>query len=191
MLQPSGNMASTGIIMSPVDDAPFVVPLILTVESHRISCLQRGDFWSKVDVVCDQQVLSGLQFENEPLMPAPIVIIRQHLDHLALTLELNPAGPAFLCSSQRGIVRRFHTGRVASNRRKLAILRQPGIAGHNQDDEEKELSHVTHPEKQFGLRHSRSKPLFFKDTGRGMRRIALRATQCGPQSRTPYEIAAA
>lgn len=147
-------MASTGIVVGPVDDPAFGVPFILAVELHRVSCLQRRDSWSEVDVVCDQQGLSGLEFEDEPLMPAPVVVVRQQLDHLALTLDLNPAGSAFNGPDQGRIVRRFHPGHAAASRRKLAILRQPGISGHDQDDEEQEFSHGTRHEKQFGLQRS-------------------------------------
>ena len=138
--------------------------------------------------MCDQQVLSGWQFDNEPLMTAPVIVIRQHLGHLALTLELNPAGPAFNCPGQS------RTGHVAASRRELAILRQPGITGHNQDDEDQEFSHVTHPEKQLASTPARN-GFLSKEAGRSnladarsVRRVELRATQCGPKSRTPYEI---
>ena len=40
VLEPAGGMQALGIVVRPVDDTTFVVPLVFAVKRHRVSCPQ-------------------------------------------------------------------------------------------------------------------------------------------------------
>jgi len=61
--------------MRPVHNAALIVPLVLALEAHGISDGQGLDTWREVDVVGDQQGLSGVEFNDEALVPAAVVVV--------------------------------------------------------------------------------------------------------------------
>ena len=103
MLQPTGGMATARVVMGPVEHSAFGVPNVLSLEGDGIPDPQGTDPRSYVDVVCDQQRLPGSQFDNEPLMPAALVVVGQDLRNSSFALDLNSAGLRFQRSGEFGI----------------------------------------------------------------------------------------
>ena len=77
MLQPTTHMAVVWIVMSPVDDAAFGVPLVFAIKLDAITLSQAVDPWSQVYVVCYQNGLTGSHFQDESLMPRSIQVVGQ------------------------------------------------------------------------------------------------------------------
>lgn len=77
MFYPTGNVISTSIAVSPVDEATAFIPLILAKKQHFVAPIQAIDPGRNVDVVGHKQGLSGFEFENEPLVPTAVIVIRE------------------------------------------------------------------------------------------------------------------
>lgn len=54
---PTGNMLTTRVVVSPMNNATLLVPLIFAVEANTVTFLESIDSWSEVDVMCDQKCL--------------------------------------------------------------------------------------------------------------------------------------
>ena len=76
VFNPARHVTALRIMVRPMNDASFVVPLVFTIERDCVALPERGDSGGKIDIVSDEQCLSGLQLDNESLMPAPIVVVR-------------------------------------------------------------------------------------------------------------------
>lgn len=63
--------------MSPMDDTALRVPLILSIELDAIINSYTGDARREIDVVCNEQGLSGGESQNESLVSGTSVVIRQ------------------------------------------------------------------------------------------------------------------
>lgn len=75
-------------MVSPVDDAAFLVPLVLAEELHSVAFLQATDALGQVDVVGDQDGLAGREPEQELLVAAAFVVIGQDPANLPGALNL-------------------------------------------------------------------------------------------------------
>jgi hypothetical protein len=62
-------MLSTGIVVCPVENAAFLIPLIFTIKRDVIPSAKIVDPGGQIDVVRDQQCLAVAQPQDEPLMP--------------------------------------------------------------------------------------------------------------------------
>ena len=77
--------------MRPMYNTSFFIPLVLTVKLHGIALSKSVDFGSKIDVVCDQDRLTGRQPDDESLMPATVVVVGQELDDNTFAGDLQVA----------------------------------------------------------------------------------------------------
>lgn len=59
MLQPTRGMLALRITVCPVDHATLSIPLVLAIEDNTIAIVQCGDARSEIDIVGDQQGLTG------------------------------------------------------------------------------------------------------------------------------------
>src|SRR3954469_3903481 len=84
-------MIPARIAMRPVDDASLRIPFVLTIEDDGIALSQGTDSRSKIDVMRHQQGLPGIQSNNEPLMPAAVGVVRQHLPYRPFALDFKIA----------------------------------------------------------------------------------------------------
>jgi hypothetical protein len=83
-------MSRAWIVVSPMNDASLRVPVILPTERHLVSLSQTNYSWCDIDVVGDEQCLTGAKFQDEPLMSTALVVVSENsLDHaLAFHLKL-------------------------------------------------------------------------------------------------------
>jgi len=103
MLQPTGGMAASGIAVRPMEHSAFGIPHIFALERDGVSDTEGTYLRGDVDVVRNQQRLTGLQFDNEPLMPAALVVVWQDLRNNPFALDLNSAGTRFQRSGEFSI----------------------------------------------------------------------------------------
>ena len=80
---PTAGMASVGIVMRPVQDTTFFVPLVLAADSDGVAVFERGSI-GEVDVMRDQKRATGREFDKEALMPRTLQIISQRLSDAAV-----------------------------------------------------------------------------------------------------------
>lgn len=57
MFEPTVDVPPTGIMVSPVQHATLVVPLVFTEEPDPVTLAQILDAWRQIDIVSDQQSL--------------------------------------------------------------------------------------------------------------------------------------
>jgi len=103
MPEPAGNMIFRRIVMRPVNDAAFRVPLVLSEKLDRVAHPQGGNRRRKVDVVRNQQRLPGRKPQYEALVPAAFIVIGEELDDLALAPDLKVALFVLECLRQRRV----------------------------------------------------------------------------------------
>lgn len=92
--------------MSPMDHPSFCVPLVLSVELDDITLTKRGDPRGKIDVVGDQDCLARIKPNDESLVAAAFVVIREDFGDQSLALNLNVARVLFKGTGQNRIVSR-------------------------------------------------------------------------------------
>jgi len=95
VLEPPRFVLTAWIAMRPMNHTTSGVPFIHTIEGYRISFLQRRNSRSKVNVVRNQQGLTGIETKNEALMTTSIVVIGQNSIYKACTgyLKATPLIP--------------------------------------------------------------------------------------------------
>ena len=105
MPEPTGNMIVRRIVMRPVNDPAFRVPLVLPEEFDRIADVQGRDRRRKVDVVRHQQRLPGRKPQDEALVPAAFVVVGKKFDDFALAPDLKVTLSVLerLCQNHVGI----------------------------------------------------------------------------------------
>ena len=91
VFEPAACVAAGWVVMGPVQDASFGIPLVFPVESNHIAFAQGVDAGGQIDVVCDEESLSGRHFEDKPLVTAPVAIISEEADHPPFALHLHVA----------------------------------------------------------------------------------------------------
>lgn len=58
VLQPTIDVSTSGIVMSPVHDAAFRIPFVFTIEGDRVAHFEGWNPWGQVDVVRNEQGLA-------------------------------------------------------------------------------------------------------------------------------------
>lgn len=91
MPEPTRFVPTCRVVMRPVNHPALGVPFVDAIERHGIAHLNRIDPGREINVVCDEQRLTRGQPENEALMPAAFVVIRQQGDHFPLSHHLQTA----------------------------------------------------------------------------------------------------
>ena len=82
VLEPAAGMSPSRVVVRPMNNAPIRIPFIHPTELHVAPLLNVRYTRRDVDVVSDKQGLPRPKFQDETLMPASIVVVRQHpLDH--------------------------------------------------------------------------------------------------------------
>jgi len=110
VLEPAGRVASSWIMVGPVNDATLGVGFEFTIERDGIAIAQGLDSWRKVDVVGNQHGLPGSELQDKALVTIAIVVVRQDPNNRATTLNLLPGTPllsgwAGLRADRRSIAR--------------------------------------------------------------------------------------
>ncbi len=82
-------MASPGIMMCPVHDPSLWVPFIFSVKFNHVSGLEIWDSIRQINVMRNEDRLSGFKLENEALMFRTFQIIRENPLNSTTTLNLN------------------------------------------------------------------------------------------------------
>ena len=75
-------------MMCPVEYTTLGIPLVFSIEFDRITLNQPRDPWRQVNIVCDQQGLARIEFQNDSLVSRAIKIIRQNPLNGALPPDL-------------------------------------------------------------------------------------------------------
>ncbi len=88
-------MATAGVTMCPMNDAPFGIPFVLPPERHPIPVSQAGYSRRDINVVGDEKGLPRAEFQDETLMPAPVVVVGKNSFDQALAFDLKAAGALF------------------------------------------------------------------------------------------------
>ena len=103
MLKPAVWMSRAGIVVSPMNDASLRVPIVFTKEHHLVSESQIRYSRGEVDVMRDEQCLTGLKFQDEPLMSTSLVVVSKNsLDH-ALAFHLKATGSLFESAAENSV----------------------------------------------------------------------------------------
>ena len=84
-------MSITWVMVCPVDNSTFRIPLVFTIERYGIPGAQSADPGRQIDVMSHQHCLPGIEPSNEPLVPRSINIISQQLRDNAFSLYLEIA----------------------------------------------------------------------------------------------------
>ena len=71
-------MASSRVVMRPMQNTSLLVPLVFPGKLHFVTRLQRFDAWRKINVVGDQHRLAVTDIQNEALVAGSPQIIREH-----------------------------------------------------------------------------------------------------------------
>jgi hypothetical protein len=83
-----------------MNDAPFRVPLVLPPERHFIPLLQAGYPRRDINVVGDEKGLPRAEFQDETLMPAPVVVVGEDSFDYAPAFDLIAAGALFKSAAE-------------------------------------------------------------------------------------------
>lgn len=84
--------------MRPVDNATFIIPLVLAGKPNGIACTQVANFRRQIDVVGDQHHRPiTADSQQKALMARTFVVIPEHLNDNTCTLNLDIA--TLLCIS--------------------------------------------------------------------------------------------
>lgn len=123
--------------MCPVNHPALRVPFVFALEQDVISHCETDNSWSYVNVVCDEQSLSRLQLNDEPLMAATIHVIRQNSRHGPLSVDLEAAALVRKRACQQFIAAAAGDYGVAEGRE--AVSTESGIQGKADHDDKCQL----------------------------------------------------
>jgi hypothetical protein len=88
---PARRVTAARVAVCPVNHAPFGVPFVLAAERHNIAFAKADDSRRQIDVVRDEKRLPRRERHDEALMPAPVVVVREHPTNDALPFHLHIA----------------------------------------------------------------------------------------------------
>lgn len=91
MLDPAPFMPTLGISVGPMDHPAFGIPFVFTIKLNTVSGLQVLHPSCQINIVSNKYRLAGACTENKPLVPAPVIIVRQDLNHFAISMDLQIA----------------------------------------------------------------------------------------------------
>ena len=75
MFEPAAGMTSCGVVMCPVNNTALFVPFVFTVKADPIAGAQSVDARCKIDIVRNQDGLSGLKFKHETLVAVALIVV--------------------------------------------------------------------------------------------------------------------
>ena len=78
MLYPAAGAPSCGIVVSPVNHAPFRIPFVFTPHPDRLAGRDVFHSRGEVDIVGDQDGMAGRELDNEPLVSWLLSVITQN-----------------------------------------------------------------------------------------------------------------
>lgn len=64
--------------MGPMNDSSFGIPFVHSTELHFVALSQIRYSWCDIDVVGKEQRLPGVQLQDETLMPASFMVVREY-----------------------------------------------------------------------------------------------------------------
>ena len=85
---PARRVTFARVAVCPVNHAPFGVPFVLAAERHNIAFAKADDSRSQIDVVRDEKRLPRGERHDEALMPAAVIVVREHPTNDALPFHL-------------------------------------------------------------------------------------------------------
>jgi hypothetical protein len=88
---PARRVTAARVAVCPVNHAPFGVPFVLAAERHNIAFAKADDSRRQIDVVRDEKRLPRRERHDEALMPATVVVVREHPTNDALPFHLHMA----------------------------------------------------------------------------------------------------
>ena len=88
MPNPTVRVTVALVTVCPVNHAAFGVPFVFAAEGHQIAFAKSDDSRRQIDVVRDQQRLSRRKRHNKALMPAAVIVVREHSKNDALPFHL-------------------------------------------------------------------------------------------------------
>ena len=91
MFKPAGHMATLWRPVRIMDDAAFFVPFVFAEKLNQIPFLKIADTGRDIDVVRNQECLTGGQHDDESLVPGAAFVIRQNTGDYALSRYLQIA----------------------------------------------------------------------------------------------------
>ena len=95
MADPAVGIGAVGIVMGFVDESAFRIPDVFAVDGHCLVEFQVGDSRGEIDVMGDEQGLAGVEFYQESLMAAAIVVIGKFVNDGAAEFHHEAAGLVF------------------------------------------------------------------------------------------------
>lgn len=98
-------MLALRITVCPVDHATLSIPLVLAIEDNTVAIVQCCDARSEIDIVGDQQGLTGGKPEDKALVTAAVVVVGQNAIHHAFSADLKAALLSLECGRDRLIGR--------------------------------------------------------------------------------------
>jgi len=91
VLEPAADMTTVRIVMRPVDDAALIVPLVFAEEFDAVPGREAGNARREIDIVRDEQRLTGAERQNEALVSTAVVVVREKSLNLTLAAHLKVA----------------------------------------------------------------------------------------------------
>src|SRR6266404_186663 len=88
---PARRVTFARVAVCPMNHAPLGVPFVLAAERHNIAFAKPDDSRRQTDVVRDEKRLPRRERHDETLMPATVVVVREHPTNDALPFHLHMA----------------------------------------------------------------------------------------------------
>lgn len=136
MPDPARRVTFARVAVCPVNHAPFGVPLVLAAERHNIAFAKADDSRRQIDVVRDEKRLPRRESHDEALMPATVVVVREHPPNDALPFHLHVTRVLLECAGEYLAAARQYSGRWRQGNRRAADTE----SAHKTKDE----MHVAH-----------------------------------------------
>lgn len=87
-----------------MDHPSFGVPFVLPLELDHIALAKAGNSRSQIDVMGNQDCLTGIQADDKALVATAVVVIREDLAYQAFAMNLNVARMIFKSAGQNGVI---------------------------------------------------------------------------------------
>ena len=113
VFEPAHRVTIAWVAVCPVDHAALGVPFILAAERHHVAFAKADNSRRQIDVVRDEQRLTRGERHDEALMPASVVVVREHPANDALPFHLHVARALLEGAGERLVAPRERPGRPA------------------------------------------------------------------------------
>lgn len=141
VLYPTASMSPAWIVMSPMDDTSFRVPLVFPSERNTVAFPKRRNPRRKIDVMRYQNRLTGRQTDDKALMTTALIVIREYFYDGSFRLDLDIAGLIRERRSQCAVDLDRRGSRDIRQRNDIVPVREEGDSCRD-DDCEREFSHA-------------------------------------------------